>query len=247
MKAIYPIVYVDALYSNVKVEGMCQKVATYVMIGIDIYGKKEVIGTWISDGSESATYWAGILEEIKDRGVEDIFYISLDGLTGLEEAIELVYPLTKTQRCIVHLVRNIYNVSPKKEAKTIISDFKKIYKADNLEEAKMLYENFIDKHKQHKSVIKKAKKHIEYIYPLFSETIEIRRLIYTTNAVESVNSCLRKVTNGKGMFMNKESLMRVLYLRIKDLEKKWSKGTKGWDKILNSLMLQYGERLTKHL
>lgn len=247
LPAIYAMTYIDCLYATVKVEGFSKKVAVYVIIGIGLDGKKEVVGTWIGDGSESATYWCGILNSLKERGVEDILYMSIDGLSGLEESIEEVFPLTKVQRCIVHITRNIYKVCNKKDSKEVINDFKKINKSSNLEEAKLNYELFLEAHKNKPAVIKKAINNIDYIFKLFSETEEVRRLIYTTNAIESVNSCLRKVTNGKGMFMNKESLLRVLYLRIQDLEKKWSKGTKGWEKIQHDLLNQYGDRIKKYL
>ena len=247
LSKIYPFMYVDCLYCPVKVEGVSTKLAVYVIIGINLAGKKEVVGIWVGDGNESASFWAGIFNELKDRGVEDILYISMDGLTGLKEAIELIYPATKTQRCIVHLVRNLYNVCGKKEVKEVIKDYKKIYTSNTLEEAQFLYSEFVLKYKNSKAIINVINKQIEHIYALFSESTEIRKLIYTTNTIESVNSCLRKVTRGKGMFINKESLMRVLFLRIKDLETKWSKGTKDWNKILNILINQYENRITKYI
>lgn len=247
LQAIYSMTYVDCLYCTVKVDGGSKKVAVYVIIGINLEGKKEVLGIWIGDGSESTTYWCGVFEDLKQRGVKDILYMSMDGLAGLEAAVSEMFPLTKVQRCIVHLVRNLYRVSPKKISKEVINDYKKIYKSSNLEEAEFNYKYFLNKYKEKPLIIMKVSDNIHHVYNLFSESEEIRKLIYTTNAIESVNSSLRKVTNGKGMFMNKESLMKVLYLRVIDLEKKWSKGTKGWNKILNDLISQYGERIEKYL
>lgn len=247
LKQLYAMTYVDCLYCPVKLEKTSEKVAIYVIIGIDIEGRKEVIGIWISDGSESASYWTEIFEEIKERGVEDILYLSMDGLCGLKEGLNNVYPKTKTQRCVVHLTRNLYYICNKKEAKEVIADYKKIYTAENLDVAKEQYNLFREKYTSNKKVLKKVDDSIDHIFNLYSEPESIRKLIYTTNAIESVNSCLRKVTNNKGMFMNKESLLRVLYLRINDLEKKWSKGTLGWNKILEQLIIMYGERITKYL
>lgn len=247
LKPIYVMTYVDCLYCPVKLEKTSEKIAIYVMIGIDIEGKKEVIGIWISDGSESANYWTGIFEEIQERGVKDIIYLSMDGLCGLKEGLSNVYPKTKTQRCIVHLTRNLYYICNKKEVKEVISDYKKIYKSDNIETAKEQYNIFREKYASNKKVIKKVEDNIDHIFNLYSEPEHIRKLIYTTNTIESVNSCLRKVTNNKGMFINKESLIRVLYLRIQDLEKKWSKGIIGWNRILEQIILMYGERITKYL
>lgn len=247
LKSIYPFLMIDCLYCNVKKNGISTKVAIYVILGINIDGYKEVLGIWIGDGSESATFWCGIFEELKDRGVEDILYISMDGLTGLYEAIETVYPFAKTQRCIVHLVRNIYSICNKKQAKEVIADYKKIYTASSLNEAEEHFNLFIKKYKNNKTLIKKINSQIDHIYSLFSETEEIRKIIYTTNAIESVNSSLRRVTNGKGAFINDQSLIRVLFLRISSLEKKWTTRSKNWNTILESLCKQYNDRVIKHI
>ena len=244
---IYPFMYVDCLYCPVKVEGRSTKLAIYVMLGINIEGKKEVVGIWVGDGSESASYWTELFNEIKTRGVEDILYLSMDGLKGLKEGLEMVYPRTITQRCIVHLVRNIYSVCNKKEVKEIVKDLKKIYQSSSLEEAQEMYKEFKNKYKEKKAVIKQVEVSIEHIYSLFEVPENIRRIIYTTNPIESLNSALRKVTKGKGMFENKESLMRVLYLRITELEEKWNKGTNNWKSILNELTMLHGDRVTQYI
>ena len=244
---IYPFMYVDCLYCPVKVEGRSTKLAIYVMLGINIEGKKEVVGIWVGDGSESASYWTELFNEIKTRGVEDILYLSMDGLKGLKEGLEMVYPRTITQRCIVHLVRNIYSVCNKKEVKEIVKDLKKIYQSSSLEEAQEMYKEFKNKYKEKKAVIKQVEVSIEHIYSLFEVPENIRRIIYTTNPIESLNSALRKVTKGKGMFENKESLMRVLYLRITELEEKWNKGTNNWKSILNELTMLHGDRITQYI
>lgn len=247
LKKLYAFMYVDCLYCPVKINGKSTKVAVYVMLGIDVNGKKEVVGIWIGDGSEAASYWTGLFNEIKSRGVEDILYLSMDGLTGLKEGLEMVFPRTITQRCIVHLVRNLFSVCNKKDSKEVIAAFKKIYQASNLEEAKEMYKEFKIKFKDKKAILHQVELSIEHIYSLFEVPETIRKVIYTTNPIESLNSALRKVTNGKGMFESKESLMRVLYLRVKDLEEKWSKGTNNWKNIMDDLIEIHGERLTKYL
>ena len=248
LKRIYPFLYVDCLYTYVKEELISIKKPVYVMIGIDIIGHKEVIGTWLGDSNgEGAYFWRQIFEELKQRGVEDILYVSMDGLKGLEEAINEVYPRTQTQRCIVHLTRNLYGICSKKEAKEILGDFKKIYTSSNLEEGLLELENFKKKHQEKRKIIIKVEAYMEYIKPLFELPQEIRKIIYTTNPIESLNSALRKVTRGKGAFPNQEALMKVLFLRIQDLEKKWSKGTKGWNTVLTQLIELHGERITKYL
>ena len=246
LKECYPFVYVDCLYCYVKENLVSVKKAVYVMLGIDTEGKKEVIGVWI-DKTESANFWNGIFEEIKARGVKDIFFVSMDGLKGLPEAIEKIYPQTITQRCIVHIVRNLYSVLNKKEAGEIIKDFKRIYTAVNKDMAKIEYEEFKKKYKENKRLIKKVEEYVEYIYPLYEYPEEIRKIIYTTNPIESLNSALRKVTRGKGAFINEMALMKVLYLRIENLEKKWCKGSQNWRNVQNQLTIIFEERYTKYL
>ena len=246
LKACYPFMYVDCLYCYVKEELVSVKKAIYVMLGIDAEGKKEVIGIWV-DRTESATFWNEIFEEIKSRGVEEIFFVSMDGLKGLPEAIEKIYPKTITQRCIVHLVRNIYGILNKKEAGEIIKDFKKIYTSPTKEVAKIEYEEFREKYKDNKRLIKRTDEYVEYIYPIFEYPEEIRKIIYTTNPIESLNSALRKVTRGKGSFINEMSLMKVLYLRVENLEKKWCKGSKNWKSVENQLSIIFGERYNKYI
>ena len=248
LKSFYPFLYVDCLYTYVKEELISVKRPVYVIIGIDITGHKEVIGTWLGDSNgEGAYFWRQIFEELKSRGVKDILYVSMDGLKGLEEAINEVYPRTQTQRCVVHLTRNLYGICPKKGAKEIIGDFKKIYTSSSLEQGLLELENLKNKHQDKKKIVLKVEEYMEYIKPLFELPQEIRKIIYTTNPIESVNSALRKVTRGKGSFPNKEALMKVLFLRIQDLEKKWSKGTKGWNTVLSQLIELHEERITQYL
>lgn len=246
LKECYPFVYVDCLYCYVKEDLVSVKKAVYVMLGIDTEGKKEIIGIWI-DRSESATFWNEIFEEVKARGVKDIFFVSMDGLRGLPEAIEKIYPKTITQRCIVHIVRNIYSLLNKKEASQIIKDFKKIYTSATKEMAEIEYKEFKEKYKENKRLIKKTDEYVEHIYPLFEYPEEIRKIIYTTNPIESLNSALRKVTRGKGSFVNETALMKVLYLRVENLEKKWSKGSKNWSSVQNQLAILFEDRYTKYI
>jgi len=245
LDTFYPFIYVDCLYAPVKKDLISEKTAIYVMLGINKYGKKEVLGIWINQ-TESATFWTSVFEEIKERGVEDILFVSMDGLTGLSEAIEKVFSKTRTQRCIVHIVRNIYPIVDKKQAKSVISDFKQIYTASNLNNAKLAYENFLEKYSKNTKLIRKINSLIDYVFSIFEYPIEIRKIIYTTNPIESLNSCLRKVTRGKGSFISIEALLKVLYLRIKDLESKWSIGTKNWNIVRNQIIQLFGDRVIKY-
>ena len=245
LEKFYPFIYVDCLYAPIKKDLISEKTAIYVMLGINKDGKKDVLGIWINE-TESATFWTGVFEEIKERGVEEILFISIDGLTGLSEAIEKIYPKAKTQRCIVHIVRNIYSILEKKKAKEIIADFKKIYTSSNIENAKLEYENFIEKYKENTKLIKKVNSLIENVLSIFEYPAEIRKIIYTTNPIESLKSSLRKVTRGKGSFISKEALLKVLYLRIQDLQKSWSIKTKDWNKVKNQIIELFGERILKY-
>ena len=244
LENFYPFVYVDCLYAPVKNDFISEKTAIYVMLGINKDGFKDVLGIWINE-TESAYFWTTVFEEIRSRGVDDILFVSMDGLAGLPEAIEKVFPKTITQRCIVHIVRNIYSILDKKKAKEVIYDFKQIYTASNINFAKLAYENFLQKYKDNTKLIKKANDLIEHVFSIFDYPVEIRKVMYTTNPIESLNSSLRKVTRGKGSFISKEALFKVLYLRIKDLQTTWSKGTKNWNNIQYQLVQLFGDRVFK--
>ena len=246
LKKCYPFVYVDCLYCAVKEDLKSEKKAIYVVLGVDTDGIKDVLGIWI-DKTESASKWCNIFENLKERGVEDIFFVSMDGLTGLPEAVEKVYPHAIMQRCIVHIVRNVYSIIPKKEAKEIIGDIKKIYTASNLENAKLEYENFIKKYAKKLELLKKLENDIHWIYQIFEYPPAIRKVIYTTNAVESLNAALRKVTQGKGAFVNENALFKVLYLRINDLQKKWSNGIANWKNVREELVAIFSDRFIKYI
>ena len=249
LKPLYTVIYIDCLYVPIKTNLTSTKKAVYVCIGIDVTGHKEVVGIWINKGgnSESASFWTTILEEIKSRGVKDILFASADGLAGYDNALNAVFPKTIYQRCMVHIVRNIASVCPIKQRKEIISDFKKIYISPDKTTADIALEQFKEKYNDKKLIIKKVESIYSFIEQLMEYPTEIRTLIYTSNAVESVNSCLRKVTRGKGSFPNETAVLKVMFLRIRDLESKWSKGTKNWNKILLQLSTIFKERITNYL
>lgn len=246
LERCYPFVYVDCIYCSVKEDLRSIKKAIYVVLGIDSKGIKDVLGIWI-ETTETASKWCEIFEELKSRGVEDIFFISMDGLAGLTEAIEKVYPQAILQRCIVHIVRNIYSILPKKDVKEVIGDFKKIYTASNLSHAMLEYEAFKKKYKDNKKLMKKVEYNISWVMQIFEYPPMIRKLIYTTNAIESLNAGLRKVTKGKGSFINETALMKVLYLRIQNLKKKWSKQIQSWKQVQNELYGIFEERFIQYI
>lgn len=223
LKPMYVFTYADCLYVPIKDDITTSKKVVYVIIGVDVDGYKEILGMWI-DKSESSSFWSNVFEDLKERGVEDILYMCSDGVAGFKGSLEKVFPKTQSQRCVVHLTRNIYGLCPKKEAKEIIGNFKKIYKSSNIDEAKIQLEFFQKEYgEKQKRVVKKVEEFMVYLEPLFELPAEIRKCIYTTNAIESVNSALRKVTRGKGAFPSESSVYKVMFLRIRELSEKWKK------------------------
>ena len=247
LKEIYPFVYMDCIYVNVKENMTSVKKAVYVALGIDIEGNKEVLDFWIGD-SESSSFWYGILDELKMRGVKDILYLSSDGVSGFKEILEESFPKTIHQRCIVHITRNLTKCVARKQWKELCDDLKRIYKNVNLEAATDAANNILEKWKTNKILYKKLSNDIPHLLQLYDYPEEIRKIVYTTNPIESMNSALRKVTNGKGSFVNEQALEKVLYLRIKELKEKWGKNkTNNWQIVLNQLILLHGERVEKYI
>lgn len=247
LQETYSIIYMDCLYTDVREKGKSVKKAIYVALGLDIKGQKEILGFWEGD-SESSSFWYGILEELKERGVKDILFLCTDGVSGFKEILEQAYPKTIHQRCIVHIVRNMTPCVSRREMKQLCDDLKAIYKSETLEEAKAAEVSFRERYKNNKILIKKLDANIESMLNLYNYSKNIRKLIYTTNAIESVNSCLRKVTNGKGSFVSIEALEKVLYLRVKELSKKWNRNTyRNWGMILNELLVYFEDRVEKYI
>lgn len=247
LKPLYVFTYADCLYIPIKDDLTSSKRAVYVIIGVDANGYKDILGLWI-DKTESASFWNNVFEDLKERGVKDILYMSSDGIAGFKGSLERVFPRTQSQRCVVHLVRNIYSLCPKKEAKSIIADYKKIYTCNSLKEAELELDNFKNKYTEnYPRIVKKVQEFMQYLEPLFELPDEIRKCIYTSNAIEAVNSALRKVTRGKGAFPNENSVYKVLYLRIRELKEKWKNPIKNWKTIQSQISSLFGERYTKYL
>lgn len=247
LKEIYPFIYMDCMYVNVKEEMVSVKKAVYVALGIDIDGNKDVLGFWIGD-SESSSFWYGILEELKTRGVKDILYLCSDGVAGFKEILEESFPKTIHQRCIVHIIRNLTKCVSRKQWQELCNDLKTIYKTTDLESAEEATKIVLEKWKTNKILVKKLENDIPHMLQLYEYSENIRKIIYTTNPIESLNSALRKVTNGKGAFVNEQALEKVLYLRIKELKDRWCKNkTPNWQIVLNELCIIHGERVEKYI
>ncbi len=245
LKKMYAFVYADCLYYPIKGEIISEKNAVYILIGVSLDGYKEVLGFW-RDKTESATFWTSVFGDIKSRGVEDILYVCSDGIAGFKSSIDSVFPETITQRCVVHLIRNLIKYTPKKILKDVLKSFKNIYTSSTADEADDFLETFKKEFALYPRVIKQVDDTMKYIYPLFELPAEIRKMVYTTNLIESVNSTLRRVTNNKGAFNSEESLFNLLYLRIMDLEKKWIKPIQNNKKIFAQLLELHSTRILKH-
>ncbi len=247
LKPMYVFTYADCLYVPIKDDITTSKKAVYVIIGVDVDGYKEILGMWM-DKSESSSFWSNVFEDLKERGIADILYMCSDGVAGFKGSLERVFPKTQSQRCVVHLTRNIYGLCPKKEAKEIIGNFKKIYKSSNIDEAKIQLEFFQKEYgEKQKRVVKKVEEFMVYLEPLFELPAEIRKCIYTTNAIESVNSALRKVTRGKGAFPSESSVYKVMFLRIRELSEKWKKPMQNWETIRKQLISLFGNRYLNYV
>ena len=246
LEPLYLFVYADCLWISIKDDLVSEKQAVYVIIGVNKDGYKDILGLWINK-SESASFWTEVFEDLKARGVKDIFYMCSDGVAGFSGSLETAFPKTFAQRCVVHLTRNINKICPKKHSKELIGGWKKIYTSNSMDEALLNLEQFKKDFKDYPNVIKKVEDSMQHIESLFELPKEIRKVIYTTNIVESVNSALRKVTRGKGSFPSEESVFKVLYLRIKDLKEKWKKPINNFNVIRQQLIEIFGERYTKYL
>jgi len=236
LESVYPFVFLDALMVNVKNEGRAVKKAVYCAIGVDTEGKKDILGIWINE-TEGTHFWMSIFEELKARGVKKIHFVSIDGLTGLEEAIKSSFPMAIVQRCIVHLVRNSVKYIPTKHYKDFCKDLKAIYTAVSADAARAALEALKTKWSAYPSALKVWVSNFAHVEQLFDYPPEIRKMIYTTNMIESVNSALRKVTNRKAAFPSDLSVMKILYLRITDITEKWKVPIPNWSLIRGKLDL----------
>ena len=247
LESIYPIVFMDAIHFKVKKDNSIVNKAAYAAIGVNIEGKKDVLGIWIG-ASESSKYWLLVLNELKNRGVKDILIACIDGLNGFKEAIKAVYPNTEVQRCIIHQIRNSSRYLSYKDIKEFNADLKLVYTAVNedaaLQALSSLEEKWGDKYLLS---IKSWRNNWEELSTFFKYPPEIRRIIYTTNAMEGYNRQLRKVTKTKTAFPTDEALLKILYLATIDITKKWVQSIRGWSQILAQLSIYFDERLDDHL
>jgi putative transposase len=239
---VYAMVYLDALVVKMRHEGRLENRAVFVAIGVTLAGQKEVLGLWTS-ANEGAKFWLQILTELRNRGVQDVLIACVDGLKGFPEAIQTVYPKTQVQLCLVHLVRNSLQFVNWKERKLVAADLRQIYRSATAEEAEQHLAEF-EQQWDHKyaTIGKLWRRHWSGGEPLFAFPEEIRRVIYTTNAVESLNMSLRKVIKTRASFPSEEAALKLLYLALKNVSQKW-KPSPNWRTALNHFMLLWGERI----
>lgn len=243
LSEVYLVVYLDAQRVNSRESGKNQNKALYIALGINMEGHKEVLGFYLSE-NEGAKFWMGVLTDLKNRGVEDIFIACMDGLTGFPDAVRAVFPRTKIQLCIVHMVRNSTKFVSYKDLKAICKDLKKIYTASNEEEALLSLDDFGEAWNSKYPMIHKSwEAHWDDLNEFFSYPEEIRRVIYTTNAIESLNFSLRKVTKNRAAFPTDESIYKIMYLAINKISKKWTMPIRNWGVALNQFSIMFEGRV----
>ena len=243
LDALYPIVYMDAIRVKARGNGHVVNKAVYLAIGINIEGAKEVLGMWTSE-NEGAKFWLQVVTELKNRGVRDIFIACVDGLKGFPEAIETVFPDTQVQLCIVHMVRNSLKFVSWKQRKEVAGDLKLIYQSATAEQAEMELTAFEAKwDKTHPTIGQSWRRNWAQVIPFFSYPADIRKVIYTTNAIESLNMSLRKVTKNRASFPNDEAMFKLLYLALKNIAKKWTRPIMNWKAAMNRFSILFEGRV----
>ncbi len=243
LDAIYPIVYLDALFVKIRESGHVQNRAIHVVIGVTLDGQKEVLGLWTNQ-AEGAKFWLQVLTDLQNRGVRDIYIACVDGLKGFPEAIETVFPKTSVQLCIVHLLRASLHYVSWKQRKQVAADLQPVYRATTAEEAALRLEQFGAKWDAAYPTIRQMwLRHWEHVTPFFAYPAEIRKVIYTTNTVESLNRSLRKIIKTRGSLPNEEAALKLLYLALQRITKKWTMSIQNWKAALQRFAILFGDRV----
>jgi len=240
---LYLIVYFDAIMVKVRDNGHLMNKAVYLALGVNVEGKKELLGMWI-ELTEGSKFWLKVMTELKNRGLNDILIACVDGLKGFEEAIHTVFPKAEVQLCIVHMVRNSLKYVSYKERKAVATDLKLIYHAVTEEEASLNLANFREKwDNRYQSIGKSWESNWAKITPYFAYPDDIRTAIYTTNAIESINMSLRKIIKNRASFPTDEAALKLLFLALRNISKKWTMPIRDWGKAMNQFALHFGERV----
>ncbi|WP_017818811.1 MULTISPECIES: IS256 family transposase [Vibrio] len=244
---IYPIVYLDCIVVKVRQDKQVINKAVYLALGVNMEGQKELLGMWLSE-TEGTKFWLNVLTELQNRGVKDILIACVDGLKGFPDAINTAFPETQIQLCIVHMVRNSVKYVPWKDYKAVTTDLKKIYQSATEDEALLALEQFSDRwDSKYPQISRSWTTHWDNLNTLFNYPEDIRRAIYTTNAIESLNSVIRKAIKKRKLFPTDESARKVIYLAIRDASKKWTMPIRNWRQALNRFMIMFEDRLTEYM
>lgn len=247
LKSCYPIIYLDGIYFTVKEEGKFIKKVFYTVYGVDAEGKRDLLGMYMRP-SESSTNWGMILEDLQSRGVEEVFFFCVDGLSGFSDAIRQVYPNAFVQRCIVHMIRNSVRFVSDKDIKRVCADLRLIYTASDLAAAQIALLAFKEKwDKKYPSISKKWEDNWTDLMAFMDFGKDIRRMVYTTNPVEALHRVIRKVTKSKGAWTNEKALLKQVFMALEYNEKSWKRSAHGWKSIQKELAQRFGERFLKHL
>jgi putative transposase len=247
LQQVYAVVFMDAIHYKVRQDNAIVSKAAYMVIGIDLEGHKDVLGMWVGE-NESAKFWLGVLSDLKSRGVKDILINCVDNLNGFSEAIAAVYPQTDVQKCIVHQIRNSLKHVSYKDLKAVAAALKPIYKAVNEQAAASAMDAFEEQWgKKYPHAVRSWRTNWTELTAFFQYPEELRKIIYTTNVIESYHRQLRKVTKGKTIFPNDESLLKMLYLSTMDVMKKWTGKVQSWGQIILHLTIHFGERITPYI
>ncbi|HIF9479196.1 IS256 family transposase [Photobacterium damselae] len=244
---VYPIVYLDCIVIKVRQDKQVINKAVYLALGVNMEGQKELLGMWLSE-TEGAKFWLNVLTELQNRGVKDILIACVDGLKGFPDAINTVFPETQIQLCIVHMVRNSVKYVPWKDYKAVTADLKKIYQSATEDEALLALEQFSARwDSKYPQISRSWTTHWDNLNTLFSYPEDIRRAIYTTNAIESLNSVIRKAIKKRKLFPTDESARKVIYLAIRDASKKWTMPIRNWRQALNRFIIMFEDRLSEYM
>lgn len=245
LDSVYPIVYLDALVVKIRETGHVRNKAIYVVIGVNMQGNKEVLGLWAGQ-SEGAKFWLQVLTELKNRGVSDVFIACVDGLKGFPESIATVFPEAQVQLCIVHQVRASLNYVSWKHRKAVAADLQPVYRASTVEEAEQRLDEFGAKWDEaYPTISQMWRRNWEYLTPFFAYPAEIRKVIYTTNAIESLNMSLRKVIKTRGSFPHQDAALKLLWLALEHIAKKWTMPVQNWKAALQRFAILLGDRVPK--
>lgn len=243
LDALYPILYLDCIVVKIRQDKRVINKAVYLALGVNLEGKKELLGLWLSE-NEGAKFWLSVMTELKNRGVKDVLIACVDGLTGFPEAIAAAFPRTQVQLCIVHMVRNSLRFVSWKDRKQVAAGLKKIYQSVTVTEAEQELEAFAEQwDRQYPSINRSWRNHWPHLIAFFDYPDEIRKIIYTTNAIESINSVIRKATDQRKLFPNDDAALKVIYLAIEQAAKKWSMPLRDWKPAINQFMIMFPDRM----